>query len=100
MFPIELISHCVRPITLGIRLRTNIYADHTVYDTIAGLSHKFAEFLGEKMGFLGDIVGYVFAALAPVPIVVLGIMVCVIQALVFTLLSSVYISIATAHEEH
>lgn len=100
MFPLELISHSIRPITLGMRLRTNIYADHSVYHTISGLSHDFAHSLGLKLGAVGDFIGYLFTALAPVPIVILGILVCVIQALVFTLLSSVYISIATAHEEH
>ncbi len=100
MFPLELISHSIRPLTLGMRLRTNIYADHTVYHTIAGLSHDFGHFLSAKIGVVGTWIGYAFSALAPVPIVVLGILVCVIQALVFTLLSTVYISIATAHEEH
>ncbi|MEZ4813617.1 MAG: F0F1 ATP synthase subunit A [Bdellovibrionota bacterium] len=100
MIPLELISHSIRPLTLGMRLRTNIYADHSVYHTIAGLSHDFAAFLGVKLGVIGEFMGYIFTALAPVPIVILGILVCVIQALVFTLLTSVYISIATAHEEH
>jgi F-type H+-transporting ATPase subunit a len=100
MFPLELISHCIRPLTLGLRLRINIFADHLVYETLSGLTLKLGEFLGEKFSFVGQIFGYVFAALAPVPIVLLGLIVCVVQALVFTLLSSVYIGIATAHEEH
>lgn len=100
MFPLELISHLVRPMTLGMRLRTNIYADHTVYETISGLALGVGDSLGVKFGAIGRFVGYLFSALAPVPIVILGILVAVIQALVFTLLSSVYISIATAHEEH
>ena len=100
LLPLELLSHLIRPMTLGIRLRTNIYADHTVYETISGLTHKLGEFLGVKFGAIGTFLGYAFSALAPVPIVILGIVVCVVQALVFTILSCVYISIATAHEEH
>jgi F-type H+-transporting ATPase subunit a len=100
MFPIELISHAVRPVTLGVRLRTNIYADHSVYENISGQAIGLTGTLSEKMGVVGAAIGHIFSALAPVPIVLLGVLVCVIQALVFTLLSSVYISIATAHEEH
>jgi F-type H+-transporting ATPase subunit a len=38
--------------------------------------------------------------LVPVPFLVLGMLVVVVQTLVFTLLSMVYISMAVAHEEH
>ena len=100
MFPLELISHSLRPLTLGIRLRTNIFADHAVYHTIAGLVNDLGHFIGVKLGIVGEILGFVLSALVPVPIVVLGLIVCVVQAMVFTLLSTVYISIATAHEEH
>lgn len=100
MFPLELISHLIRPLTLGLRLRINIFADHLVYETLAGLTLQMEHFLGEKFHIVGRIIGYTFAALAPVPIVILGLVVAVVQALVFLLLSSVYIGIATAHEEH
>ncbi len=100
MFVIELISHSVRPLTLGIRLRTNIYADHSVHSIITGLINDFAHGLGEKYGALGSFFGGLMASLAPVPIMFLGALVCVIQAFVFTLLTMVYVSMATAHEEH
>jgi len=38
--------------------------------------------------------------LIPLPFLVLGILVCTVQTLVFTLLSMVYIDMAVAHEEH
>jgi F-type H+-transporting ATPase subunit a len=38
--------------------------------------------------------------LVPVPFLVLGMLVVVVQTLVFCLLSMVYISMAVAHEEH
>jgi F-type H+-transporting ATPase subunit a len=100
MFPLELFSHSIRPLTLGLRLQVNIFADHYIYDTISHLTQVFGEFLGEKFSVVGQWIGYFLSAVAPIPIVILGLIVCVVQALVFTLLSTVYIGIATAHEEH
>ena len=39
-------------------------------------------------------------SLLPVPFMVMGVLVCVVQAVVFSLLTTVYISQAVAHEEH
>ncbi len=100
MFVIETISHMIRPLTLGIRLRTNIYADHQVHGTIMGMLGDLAHGLSEKWGALGSAVGFAIEAVAPVPILMLGLLVGVIQAFVFTLLTMIYIGLATAHEEH
>jgi F-type H+-transporting ATPase subunit a len=78
MLVIEVISHIVRPISLGIRLMANMFADHTV---------------------LGVFVGLV-PFLVPVPILLLGSLVVVVQTLVFCVLSTVYISMAIEHESH
>jgi len=100
MFVIETISHMIRPLTLGIRLRTNIYADHEVHGTIMGMLSDMAHGLSEKFGAVGHVIGFTIEAIAPVPILLLGLLVCVIQAFVFTLLTMIYIGLATAHEEH
>ncbi len=78
MIPLEIISHIARPISLSVRLLGNITADHKV----------------------GAVFFAIFPLLLPVPFLVLGVFVAVVQALVFTLLSIVYISTAIAHEEH
>lgn len=76
IFVIELISHIVRPLALGLRLRGNIHGDHLV---------------------LG-----IFSDLAPwgVPVVFygLGLFVAFVQAFVFCLLTMIYISLSTAHD--
>ncbi len=77
MFPIEFISLCVRPVTLSIRLMVNMAADHLL--------------VGMFMGF--------FAIFLPLPVMFLGIIVILVQTLVFCLLTAVYISLATAHAE-
>jgi F-type H+-transporting ATPase subunit a len=78
MLPIELISHIARPISLALRLMGNMAADHKVVGIFFTL----------------------IPLLVPVPFLVLGMLVVVVQTLVFTLLSMVYISMAVAHEEH
>jgi F-type H+-transporting ATPase subunit a len=76
MFPIELISHIVRPISLAVRLLGNMVADHKVVFSFFTL----------------------VPILVPVPFLILGVLVSVVQTLVFCLLSMVYISMATAHD--
>ncbi|RYF04349.1 MAG: ATP synthase F0 subunit A, partial [Deltaproteobacteria bacterium] len=78
MFPIELVSHCARPFSLGVRLAANMVGDHAVL-----------------LGFLGLV-----PILVPLPFMVLGLMVSLIQTLVFVLLSMIYIGMATADAHH
>jgi len=76
LFPIEIISHCARVMSLTIRLYANMFAS--------------------------DLVTLVFFSLVPVaiPAIFLGLhaAVSVIQAYVFMLLSMIYLSQAVAHE--
>ncbi len=78
MIPIELVSHIARPVSLSVRLLGNITADHKVSAVFFAL----------------------IPYLIPVLFLGLGVFVAVIQAIVFSLLSTVYISTAIAHEEH
>ena len=76
MFPIEIISHLARMLSLTIRLYANMFA--------------------------GDLVTLVFFSLIPfaIPCVFLGLhlFVSIVQAFVFTLLAMIYLSLAVAHE--
>ena len=76
MFLIELISHFVRPLSLGLRLYGNMMGDHTVLSIFLDLA----------------------PVLAPVLFYFLGLFVCTMQAFIFTILSMVYISIALSHD--
>ena len=78
MLPIEVISHIARPVSLAMRLLGNIAADHAVV-----------------LSFFA-----VIPFLVPVPFLVMGVFVSVVQAVVFSLLTTVYIGSAVAHEEH
>ena len=76
MIVIELVSHMVRPMSLGLRLQGNMLGDHTV------------------LGIFLDLVPY----LIPVIFYFLGLFVCTMQAFVFTMLSMIYVSMAISHD--
>lgn len=78
MFPIELIGHFARILSLGMRLFGNITGEHTA--------------TGIFMGMLPFIV--------PWPMMGLGIFGAVLQTFVFIMLTMVYIGGAVATEEH
>ncbi len=78
MVLIELVSHIARPISLSVRLLGNMVADHKVV-----------------MSFFALV-----PLIVPLPFLLLGLLVCFIQALVFTSLAMVYIGMAIEHEEH
>ena len=71
------ISHVARPISLAVRLMGNMMADHKVV-----------------MSFFALV-----PILVPLPFMLLGRPVCLIQALVFCSLTMVYISMAIEHAE-
>ena len=77
MFFIELVSHIARPISLGIRLMGNMFGDHKVLSIFLGFG----------------------IILVPLPVMVLGLLVAIVQTLVFCLLSIVYIAMAVEHAE-
>lgn len=78
MLVIEIISHIIRPLTLGLRLANVMTGDHTVLSVFLNLV---------PIG-------------VPLPFYILGLLVSLIQAFVFTLLSMVYVALATAHDHH
>jgi F-type H+-transporting ATPase subunit a len=76
---IEVISHLVRPISLALRLMGNMMGDHMVIAIFLGLAAVPLFF--------------------PIPVLILGTVVVTVQALVFCLLSMVYIALAIEHSE-
>ena len=82
MLPIEIVSHLARPVSLSVRLMGNMMADHKVV-----------------MSFFA-LVPILVPLLVPIPFMLLGLLVCLIQAIVFCTLAMVYISQAVQHEEH
>jgi F-type H+-transporting ATPase subunit a len=92
---IELFSNLLRPITLAIRLFCNMFAGHVVMGTFAILASLFVEPLlqGFSAVALGQATVSVFWILLLIIIYLVEILVAVIQAYVFALLSAVYIQL-------
>jgi len=76
MFLIELFTHLFRPMSLSIRLFGNMFGDHMVLEIFSGL----------------------VPLLVPIVFMILGIVVSLIQAFVYALLTTVYIALAVSHE--
>ena len=81
IFLIELFSNLIRPMTLGIRLFANMFADEQIAAIISGLFPPFTQ------------------VLVPVVLLPLALFVALVQTLVFTLLSMIYIS-EVSHVPH
>lgn len=81
IFMIELFSNMIRPATLGIRLFANMFADEQISMIISGLFPPFTQFF------------------VPVVLLPLAVFVALVQTLVFTLLSMIYIS-EVSHAPH
>jgi F-type H+-transporting ATPase subunit a len=83
IFPIELIGNFIRPLSLGVRLFGNMFADEQLAITVANLAPPYTQFV------------------VPVLLMPLGLFVALIQAFVFTLLSMVYLGeVSHAPHEH
>jgi len=84
IFVIELISNSIRPFTLGVRLFANMFSDEKVFQAITNLAPPFTQF-GVPLLLTG-----------------LGVFVALVQTLVFTLLSMIYIGEVThaPHDDH
>lgn len=90
MFCIEMISHIARPVSLGIRLFGNMFGDHAAL--AAFLTMGAAAVLAPSPGGVGSLV-------LPFIPAVLGVFVCIVQTLVFCILSTVYIYMAVGETE-
>jgi len=81
IFAIELVSNMIRPITLGVRLFANMFADEQISGQISNLAPPYTQFL------------------LPVVLMPLAVFVAFVQTLVFTLLSIIYLS-EVSHAPH
>jgi F-type H+-transporting ATPase subunit a len=83
MIPVHLIGELARPLSLSVRLFGNIFSKDLVILTLILMAAKLA------------------LPIIPLqlPILILAVLVAAVQALIFTLLTSIYLFLATG-EEH
>ncbi len=77
MLPLNLIEQFIRPMSLALRLYGNMYGEETVTENLYNI----------------------FPIAAPLIMQILSLLFCLLQALVFTMLLSIYVSEAVEEEE-
>ncbi len=87
--PIELLGTIIKPFSLMIRLYANIVAGHIVLMSLIGLMFLFKSWLGSSLSF-----GLSFA------ISLIEILVALLQAYIFTMLSALYFGSAVEEHHH
>ena len=87
LFIIELISYCIRPISLSVRLFANMLAGHTLLKVFGGLAVML---IGSGSVFLVPVSILPIAAI--VGMTALEVLVAVLQAYVFTVLTCIYLN--------
>ncbi len=88
MFPMHIIGELAKPLSLALRLFGNITGEDVLVAAFVGLGVMALAFVGSPIGLPFN-----------VPFILLGLLLSTIQALVFTLLSTIYILMMLPHEE-
>ncbi|PKK82298.1 MAG: ATP synthase F0 subunit A [candidate division Zixibacteria bacterium HGW-Zixibacteria-1] len=87
--PIHLVGELAKPFSLALRLFGNITGEDILIAAFVSLGIMF-------MGIFGSPIGFPFQ----VPFILLALLTSTIQALVFTMLSTIYFFMVMPHEEH
>ncbi len=88
LFPIELLTQITRPLTLALRLFGNVVGE----DILIGAAALFGVYLLSSTNLAAGLP-------AQIPFAFLALLTGLMQALVFTLLSTIYILLSLPHEE-
>lgn len=94
--PIETLGIILKPFTLLIRIFANMLAGHIVALSFFALIFIFGGLWGHFAGYLTSVFSVAFSA----GMLLLDVLVSLIQAYVFTLLSAIYFGMATEEAEH
>lgn len=87
LIPIELVSYFVRPISLSVRLFANMMAGHTLLKVVAGFSWNMMPFETKGLFIVHFLPLFILVA-----VLVLELGVAIIQAYVFTVLTTIYLN--------
>lgn len=89
MLPLHVIGELAKPMSLSLRLFGNIFGEETLIAVMVGLGVGALAFLHVPIGIPFQ-----------VPFMLLSLLFSTIQALVFTLLATIYFSLMLPHHEH
>jgi F-type H+-transporting ATPase subunit a len=89
LIPIEVLGIFIKPFSLLIRLYANMQAGHIVLGSLLGLIYIFQNWIAGPLGF-----GLSFA------ISLIELLVALLQAYIFTMLSALYFGFASESHDH
>lgn len=89
MFPLHIIGELAKPLSLSLRLFGNITGEDVLIAVFVGLGIASLSFINSPVGLP-----------LQTPFILLGLLLSAVQALVFTLLSTIYILLMLPHDEH
>ncbi|MFQ5456444.1 MAG: F0F1 ATP synthase subunit A [Nitrospirota bacterium] len=89
MFPLHVLEEFIKPISLALRLFGNVTGEDSLIAVFLGIGIVILSFIHSPIGFPLQF-----------PFMLLAVLTGTIQALVFSLLSTVYISMMLPHEGH
>ena len=87
--PIELLGVFIKPFSLMIRLYANISAGHIVLMSLVALIFIFKNWIGSSLSFV-----------LAFSISIIEILVALLQAYIFTVLSALYFGFAVEEQDH
>jgi len=96
MIPVEILGMLVKPFSLAVRLAANMTAGHILLAVVIGFVAMATSGIGMTGGFLVGIP----SVLGAVGIMVLELFVAVLQAYLFTFLTTLFIGQMAAHHGH
>jgi F-type H+-transporting ATPase subunit a len=99
LIPLEIIGLFVRPFALTMRLAANMAGGHIAILAIMSFVFIFAEMAGGWSGSVGTVTGLIFSVPVSLGVSGIEIIVVLVQAYVFTLLSAVFMGMAI-HAHH
>lgn len=94
MIPVEILGMVIKPFALAVRLAANMTAGHILLAVLAG----FVPLAWEKLGAGGGLGVGVVSVVASVAIMLLELFVALLQAYLFTFLTTLFISQLISHD--
>ena len=96
IFPLELMGELIKPVSLSLRLFGNIFGEDTLIAVMVVLGVQLMHFILNMVG-AGGWTAYFPGIPFQVPFYAIALIGSTVQALVFTLLSTIYISLMLPH---
>jgi F-type H+-transporting ATPase subunit a len=98
IFPLEVLGEIIKPISLSLRVFGNIFGEDTLIAVMVVLGVQLMHFIAESVGAGSGVLAWLPGFPFQVPFFAIALIGSTVQALVFTLLSTIYISLMLPHD--